>query len=87
MIQTSSGLCFAVDPLSGDFRENLTPVQLLPCNGTQGQQWDVITAGVHNDVPGTALIVSSLVSITISFGSSASSSDFDRRIDKRVFEF
>lgn len=59
--QTSTGLCFSVDPLSGDFRENLTPVQLLPCDGTQGQQWDVITAGKHNNVPGTALIVSTLV--------------------------
>lgn len=59
--KTSGGLCFHVDPLSGDFRENLTPVQLLPCNGTANQQWDVITAGKHNNVPGTALIVSSLV--------------------------
>lgn len=66
-ITTSSGLCFHVDPLSGDFRENLTPVQLLPCNGTANQQWDVITAGKHNNVPGTALIVSSLTNACLNF--------------------
>lgn len=66
-ITTSTGLRFHVDPLSGDFRENLTPVQLLPCNGTANQQWDVITAGVHNNVAGTALIVSSLTNACLNF--------------------
>lgn len=64
-IQTSDGLCFSVDPFSGDFRENLTPVQLLPCDGSKNQTWDVITSGKHNNVPGTALIVSSLVGTLI----------------------
>jgi len=60
-IQTSDGQCLSVDPTSGDFRENLTPVQIKPCNGSDGQKWDVITVGKHNDQPGFALIVSSQV--------------------------
>lgn len=59
--QTSDGQCLFVDPTSGDFRENLTPVQTAACNGSTSQQWDIITAGVHNNVPGAALIVSTLV--------------------------
>ena len=50
-----------VDPTSGDFRENLTPVQIKPCDGSVGQKWDVITAGKHNNQPGFALIVSTEV--------------------------
>lgn len=44
-IQASNGQCLSIDPDSGDFRENLIPVSILPCNGSAGQQWDVITAG------------------------------------------
>jgi hypothetical protein len=62
-IKTSDGKCLFVDELSGDFRANLTPIQVGTCDGSQGQQWDVITAGKHNNVAGQALIVSSLVSI------------------------
>jgi hypothetical protein len=39
----------------------LTPVQVVACDGSAGQQWDVITAGKHNNVAGQALIVSTLV--------------------------
>lgn len=63
--QTSDGQCLFVDPTSGDFRENLTPVQTAACNGSTSQQWDVITAGIHNNVPGAALIVSTLVRIFV----------------------
>ena len=59
--QTSDGRCLSVDPFSGDFRENLTPVLAARCDGSKNQTWDVITAGVHNNVEGQALIVSSLV--------------------------
>lgn len=62
-IFTSDGRCLFVDPLSGDFRANLTPVQVAGCNTTEGQGWDVITEGLHNDQPGTMLVVSTLVSI------------------------
>ncbi|KAF8316139.1 hypothetical protein DL93DRAFT_2125358 [Clavulina sp. PMI_390] len=66
-IKTSSGECLFIDPLSGDFRENLIPVQSKPCDGSAGQQWDVITAGVHNNVPGQALIVSTLTNGCLNF--------------------
>ncbi|KAE9409466.1 hypothetical protein BT96DRAFT_962164 [Gymnopus androsaceus JB14] len=66
-IQASNGQCLSIDPDSGDFRENLIPVSILPCNGSAGQQWDVITAGVHNNVPGTALFVSSLTQGCLNF--------------------
>ncbi|EJD40866.1 hypothetical protein AURDEDRAFT_186829 [Auricularia subglabra TFB-10046 SS5] len=59
-IKTSSGNCLTVDPLAGDFRQNLIPVNIAPCDGSANQQWDVITAGAHNDRPGNALFVSSL---------------------------
>jgi hypothetical protein len=66
-IKTSDGRCFFVDPTSGDFRENLTPVQIKPCDGSAGQKWDVITAGKHNNQPGFALIVSSLTNACLNF--------------------
>jgi hypothetical protein len=47
--------------LSGDFRANLTPIQVKACDGSTGQQWDVITAGKHNDKAGTMIIVNTLV--------------------------
>lgn len=59
--QTSDGQCLFVDPTSGDFRENLTPIQIKPCNESAGQKWDIITAGKHNDKPGFSLIVNSQV--------------------------
>ncbi|KAJ6521033.1 hypothetical protein B0H19DRAFT_860728, partial [Mycena capillaripes] len=66
-IKTSTGLCLSVDPNSGDFRENLTPVSTVKCNGSANQTWDVITAGVHNNVPGQALIVSALTQACLNF--------------------
>lgn len=60
-ITTSSGQCLFIDELSGDFRANLTPVQLAICNGSAGQKWDIITSGQHDDQPGTMLVVSTLV--------------------------
>ncbi|ESK89861.1 mg2+ transporter protein [Moniliophthora roreri MCA 2997] len=66
-IKTSDGQCLSVDPLSGDFRQNLIPVQIQTCNGSPNQQWDVITAGKHNNQPGNALIVSSLINGCLNF--------------------
>ncbi|KAF8217815.1 hypothetical protein K438DRAFT_1556703 [Mycena galopus ATCC 62051] len=66
-ITTSTGQCLSVDPFSGDFRENLTPVRVVTCDGSANQTWDVITAGVHNNVPGQALIVSSLTNACLNF--------------------
>ena len=62
VIQTSSGECLFVNLLSGDFRANLNPVEIGACDGSNGQLWDIITSGLHNNVPGTMLIVNTLVS-------------------------
>ena len=60
-IQNSNGDCLFVDPSSGDFRANLTPVQTAACGSTPGQGWDIITSGQHNDRDdGFVLIVSTL---------------------------
>ncbi|KIW31843.1 uncharacterized protein PV07_03436 [Cladophialophora immunda] len=66
-IKTSDGQCLFVDELSGDFRANLTPIQVAACNGSTGQQWDIITAGKHDDQPGTMLIVSTLTQACFNF--------------------
>lgn len=60
-LKTSDGQCLTVSATSGDFRENLIPVTIAACDGSAGQKFDVITAGKHNDQPGTALFVSTLV--------------------------
>jgi len=62
IIQTGTGQCLFVDELSGDFRANLTPIQVAACDSSPGQQWDVITSGIHDNVAGAMLVVSSLVS-------------------------
>ncbi|KAK4114955.1 hypothetical protein N656DRAFT_703697 [Canariomyces notabilis] len=59
-IKTSDGKCLFVDKLSGDFRANLTPVQVAECGLTDGQGWDVITAGKHITGDGVMLVVSTL---------------------------
>ncbi|OAA78875.1 Ricin B lectin [Akanthomyces lecanii RCEF 1005] len=67
-IKTSDGRCLFVDALSGDFRANLTPLQIADCGGNQtGQGFDVITKGKHNDQQGQALVVSSLTQACLSF--------------------
>ncbi|KAF9052176.1 hypothetical protein BDP27DRAFT_1386363 [Rhodocollybia butyracea] len=66
-IQTAEGECLAVDPASGDFRENLIPIQIVACNGSDTQQWDIITSGVHNNKPGFALVVSTLTNGCLNF--------------------
>ncbi|KAJ9500215.1 hypothetical protein H2202_004010 [Exophiala xenobiotica] len=66
-ITTSDGQCLFVDELSGDFRANLTPIQVGVCDGSDGQLWDVITAGKHDDQPGTMLMVSTLTQACFNF--------------------
>ncbi|KAL7946757.1 hypothetical protein V8C42DRAFT_318720 [Trichoderma barbatum] len=66
-IKTSEGKCLSVDPLSGDFRANLTPIQITDCGSNDGQGWDVLTSGVHNDQKGQALIVSTLTQACFNF--------------------
>jgi hypothetical protein len=64
-IKTSNGQCLFVDELSGDFRANLTPIQVGDCDGSDNQAWDVITEGKHNDQAGSTLIVSVKVRLPI----------------------
>ncbi|CAI4219079.1 unnamed protein product [Parascedosporium putredinis] len=66
-ITTSDGRCLFVDLLSGDFRANLTPLQVAACGSTDGQGWDVITAGKHNDQAGAALLVNTLSQACLNF--------------------
>jgi hypothetical protein len=66
-IKTSDGKCLFVDILSGDFRANLTPIQVADCGSTSGQGWDIITKGKHNDQAGQALIVSTLTQACMNF--------------------
>lgn len=67
-IRSSGGDCLSVDPTAGDFRQNLIPVAIAPCDGSPNQQFDIVTAGVHNNGDaGDALIVSSLMGGCISF--------------------
>lgn len=61
-MQTSDGQCLTIDDLSGDFRANLTPVQVAECDGSDGQSWDIITSGEHINEEGMMLVVSTLVS-------------------------
>lgn len=67
-IKTADGKCLFVDELSGDFRANLTPLQIGDCdNQKNGQGFDVITKGKHNDQSGQVLIVSTLTQACLSF--------------------
>ncbi|KAL1880782.1 hypothetical protein VTK73DRAFT_5167 [Phialemonium thermophilum] len=66
-IKTSDGRCLFVDKLSGDFRENLTPIQVGACGATDGQGWDIITSGKHNNVAGSILVVSTLTQACFNF--------------------
>ncbi|KAI6087262.1 hypothetical protein F4821DRAFT_116691 [Hypoxylon rubiginosum] len=66
-IKTSDGRCLFVDELSGDFRANLTPIQVAECGSTDGQGWDVITSGKHNNVQGSVLVVSTLTNACFNF--------------------
>ncbi|KAI4868405.1 hypothetical protein F4820DRAFT_123499 [Hypoxylon rubiginosum] len=66
-IRTSDGRCLFVDELSGDFRANLTPIQVAECDSTDGQGWDIITAGKHNNAQGSMLIVSTLTNACFNF--------------------
>ncbi|KAI5920441.1 hypothetical protein F4810DRAFT_682599 [Camillea tinctor] len=66
-IKASDGRCLFVDKLSGDFRANLTPIQLAECGSTDGQGWDIVTSGKHNNVPDSMLIVSTLTNACFNF--------------------
>ena len=60
-VKAPDGTCLFIDPLSGDFRQNLIPVQTKACDGSANQQFDIITQGKHIDQAGGMLVVSSEV--------------------------
>jgi len=62
-IKAANGQCLSIDPAAGDFRQNLIPVQLKPCDGSANQKFDIITKGKHDDQAGTMLVVSTAVCI------------------------
>jgi hypothetical protein len=66
-IKSSTGDCLSVDATAGDFRENLIPIAVKACDGSEGQKFDFITKGVHNDQAGQTLIVSSLTQGCMNF--------------------
>ncbi|KAI1848510.1 hypothetical protein JX265_008709 [Neoarthrinium moseri] len=66
-IKTSDGRCLFIDELSGDFRANLTPIQVTDCAAVDGQRWDVITRGKHNNAENSMLIVSTLTGACFNF--------------------
>ncbi|KAI1122541.1 hypothetical protein F5Y10DRAFT_253868 [Nemania abortiva] len=67
LIKTADDRCLFVDELSGDFRANLTPIQIAQCGSTQGQEWDIITNGKHNNAPNSIIIVSTLTNACFNF--------------------
>ncbi|KAF9877872.1 hypothetical protein CkaCkLH20_04448 [Colletotrichum karsti] len=66
-IKTADGKCLFVDQLSGDFRANLTPIQVAQCGTKDGEGWDAITSGKHNDEANSTLIVSTLTQACFNF--------------------
>ncbi|RYP89338.1 hypothetical protein DL769_000093 [Monosporascus sp. CRB-8-3] len=79
-IKTFDGKCLFVDKLSGDFRANLTPIQVAECDSTDGQGWDIIIRGRHNDVEDSMLVVNTLTGACFNF-------DPRRAVDSQVFLF
>ncbi|KAI0417032.1 hypothetical protein F5X98DRAFT_166046 [Xylaria grammica] len=67
LIKTADGRCLFVDELSGDFRANLTPIQIAQCGSTKGQEWDIITSGKHNNAADSMLVVSTLTNACLNF--------------------
>ncbi|KAI8626090.1 hypothetical protein F5Y19DRAFT_232389 [Xylariaceae sp. FL1651] len=67
LIKTADGRCLFVDELSGDFRANLTPIQVADCGSTDGQEWDIITSGKHINAANSMLIVSTLTNACFNF--------------------
>ncbi|KAI0976327.1 hypothetical protein F4678DRAFT_220732 [Xylaria arbuscula] len=67
LIKTADDRCLFVDELSGDFRANLTPIQIADCGSTDGQEWDIITSGKHNNAANSMLIVSTLTNACFNF--------------------
>ncbi|KAI4188813.1 MAG: hypothetical protein LQ346_005232 [Caloplaca aetnensis] len=66
-IKSNDGRCLFIDPQAGDFRQNLIPVQLQDCDGSEGEKWDIITKGEHIDQEGAMLAVSTVTQGCLNF--------------------
>ncbi|POS81530.1 hypothetical protein DHEL01_v200047 [Diaporthe helianthi] len=66
-IKTFDGKCLSVDKLSGDFRANLTPIQVTQCGAAEGQGWDIVTAGKHISTSNSIIIVSTTTGACVTF--------------------
>lgn len=65
---TGGDICLSVDPTAGDFRQNLIPVAVAPCDGLANQKFDLVSSGIHNNGDaGAVLVVSALTGGCISF--------------------
>lgn len=67
-IKSSDGRCLFIDPQAGDFRQNLIPIQLQDCDGSEGEKWDIITKGEHIEQDNAMLAVSTLVCLLLPCG-------------------
>lgn len=69
-ITTSDNQCLTVNPLAGDFRQNLIPISLQPCLNNPAdlsQKFNFITSGTHNNAANSTLVVSSLTNGCLNF--------------------
>jgi len=74
-IKSANGLCLFIDPTAGDFRQNLIPITFEECDGSLNEQFDFITAGAHNNVANSTLIVSSLTNGCLNFDNRRAAGD------------
>jgi hypothetical protein len=74
-VKSADGLCLFIDPTAGDFRQNLIPIALEECHGSLNEKFDFITAGAHNNVANSTLIVSSLTNGCLNFDNRRAAGD------------
>ncbi|KAH8670212.1 hypothetical protein BGZ60DRAFT_527696 [Tricladium varicosporioides] len=74
-IKSSTGKCLFIDPLAGDFRQNLIPIKVQTCTGSANEKFDFITKGLHNNVANSTLVVSSLTNGCLNFDSRRAAGD------------
>jgi hypothetical protein len=74
-VKSADGKCLFIDPTAGDFRENLIPIQLKACDGSANTKFDFITAGKHNNVANSTLVVSSLTNGCLNFDNRRAAGD------------
>jgi hypothetical protein len=74
-LKSADGKCLFIDPTAGDFRENLIPITLKACDGSENEKFDFITAGKHINVANSTLVVSSLMNGCLNFDNRRAAGD------------